>query len=96
MADDKDKDPRGGDDGGAPTAEAERDENPTMSLMQQAVALQHLSAQATAQAMQLPKQRLDTAHDEPLTQVFEMIAPDGSVMARVNANGEPVKGSKKG
>jgi hypothetical protein len=62
-----------------------------MDLMKQAQALQFLAAQATADAMRLPDQRLDEMHDAPLTQVFERVGPDGKVYARVNANGEEVK-----
>lgn len=62
-----------------------------MDLMEQAKALQFLAAQAAADAMRLPDQRLDEMHDEPMTQVFERVGPDGKVIMRVNANGEEVK-----
>lgn len=62
-----------------------------MDLMEQAKALQFLAAQAQADAMRLPDERLDEMHKEPNSQVFERIGPDGKVFMRVNANGEEVK-----
>lgn len=62
-----------------------------MDLMEQARALQFLARQAEIEAVRLPEKRLDELHAEPLTQVFEVLGPDGKVMRRVNANGDEVK-----
>jgi hypothetical protein len=70
---------------------AQQQDTVRMDLMEQAKALQFLAAQAAADAMRLPDQRLDEMHDEPMTQVFERVGPDGKVISRVNANGEEVK-----